>query len=94
MNNESILNQFQLAQSSLDRAKLIIETGMCSGGNKEVVLYELIKSYKQMENLIREIEPQRFGGSYTSVYRVPDINEKELFLCTICGNPECQSDHK
>lgn len=94
MNNESILNQFQLVQASLDRAKLIIETGMCSGNNKEVTLYELIKSYNQIENLIREIEPQRFGGNYVNTYRLPEIDEEALFLCTICGDPKCESEHK
>lgn len=96
MNTASIISQFELVEKSIARAKLPFETDMLQKEVIEVSLYELIRSYHQIENLIREIEPQRFGLKQIQKYvlQTPEISVDRLHLCPFCGDPECQSDHK
>lgn len=92
MNTESILKQFALVEKSITRAKLPFETDMLHKEVLEVTLYELIKAYHQIDNLVREIDPGRFGSQQQ--FYLPPLDEHRLFLCPHCGNAECQSDHK
>jgi len=94
MNKKSILSQFDIVDKSLKRAKMLIETDLAINSGKEVVLYELIKSYKQIDNIIREFDPDRFGIKLVNVSHTPSLEESRLYLCQICGDPDCQSDHK
>lgn len=94
LNVESILKQFEIVQQSITRAKLPFETGMMQKEVIEVTLYELIKSYHQIENMIREIDAERFGGRLTEAYHEPSLDIHRLNLCPYCGNADCQSDHK
>jgi hypothetical protein len=94
MNNDNILKQFELVEASVERAKIPFWSGLQHKNVIEVSLWELMKAHKQIENMIREIDPVRFGGSYSNVYRLPALDENKLHLCTICGDPQCQSDHK
>lgn len=96
MNTESILKQFEIVQKSISRAKLPFETDMLAKEVLEVTLYELIKSYHQIENLVREIDPQRFGQTAVMVNQIhtPELSPDKLKLCPFCGDPNCQSDHK
>lgn len=94
MNIESILMQFEKVENSLKRAKLPFETNMIHDKVLEVSLWELMRSYKQIENMIREIDERRFGIRTVRETYTPKIDENMLFLCTICGNPDCESDHK
>lgn len=95
-NTESILEQFALVEKSLTRAKLPFETDMTQPEIIEVTLYELIKSYAQIENLVREIDPDRFGKKLQQVPRMiePALSVNSLRLCPHCGDPKCGSDHK
>lgn len=92
MNPESIIKQFEVIECSIHRAKLPFETGMLEKPIIEVTLYELIKSYHQIENLVREIDPNRFGPKQATV--MPRLDAHDLRLCEHCGSAECQSDHK
>lgn len=94
MNTESILSQFDVIEKSMQRAKLPFETDMLAKEVIEVTLYELIKSYKQIENLVREIDPERFGPKKSVSIRIPSLEVHNLNLCEFCGSAECQSDHK
>lgn len=94
MIKDNILNQFENIENSIDRAKLVVEADMCSGANKEVVLYELIKAYLQIENMVREIAPERFAIELRSVSVTPLITLDHVYICHTCGQPDCQSDHK
>ena len=58
MNIESILNQFELVDESINRAKLPFEAGMIHPNITIVSVYELMKAVKQIENIIKEIDPQ------------------------------------
>lgn len=93
-NTESILKQFDIVEKSLQRAKLPFEVDFTPQTSIEVTLYELIKSYHQIENIIREIDPKRFGVQRVSAIHLPMLDVERLHLCPYCGNPECQSDHK
>jgi hypothetical protein len=92
MNVESILKQFEIVEKSLSRAKLPFETDMLHKEVLEVTLYELIKSYHQIENMVREIDPGRFGPQQTTAF--PRLDAHYLALCEYCGDPKCESDHK
>lgn len=94
MNTDSILRQFEIIEKSIQRAKLPFETFMMQEAVIDVTLYELMKSSTQIENLIREIDPSRFGGKQVTSYHLPELDEHRLNLCPYCGDPECQSDHK
>lgn len=96
MNTESILKQFEIVKTSLQRAKLPFETGMMQKEVIEVTLYELIKSYHQIANLVREIAPERFGEQIIEkrVAHTPELSVDDLDLCPYCGSPDCTSDHK
>jgi hypothetical protein len=94
MNTESIIKQFEIVEKSIKRAKLPFETDMLAKPVIEVTLYELIKSYHQIENMIREIDPARFGVTRVESIQYPKLSQDRLFLCPHCGNPDCQSDHK
>lgn len=94
MNTESITKQFELVEASIGRAKIPFWSGLIHKNVIEVSLYELIKAHKQIENMIREIDPQRFGPKESETISFPQLDEHKLNLCPFCGNPECQSDHK
>lgn len=94
MNTESILSQFEIVEKSISRAKLPFETGMLEKPVIEVTLYELIKSYHQIENLVREIDPERFGPTKSVGIVLPGLDVDRLRLCPHCGNADCGSDHK
>lgn len=93
-NKESIIKQFELVDGSLHRARLPFDTDMLHPENIEVVLWELIKAKEQLINMIREIAPDRFGITVQRYIHIPDITTDRLFLCNICGSPNCESDHK
>ena len=96
INIDSILKQFGIVEESLKRAKLPFETNMLHDKVIEVSLWELIKSYHQIENMVREIAPDRFGETMIvkRTLHTPEITEDKLWTCPYCGNPDCQSDHK
>jgi hypothetical protein len=91
---ESILKQFEIVEASVDRAKIPFWSGLQHKSVIEVSLWELMKAHKQIENMIREIAPERFGGKMTETYVLPPLDHRRLYTCPYCGNPECQSDHK
>lgn len=96
-NNNSILIQFNVIEESIKRAKLPYEVNMPIQPHiKEVTLYELIKSYHQIENLIREIGEDRFDKKVKEIRRLitPEIRLEDLNVCPYCGDPSCTSDHK
>lgn len=94
MNTESLLKQFDLVRNSLNRAALPFETNMLQDKVVEVSLWELMKAKEQIENMIREIDPKRFGQRVVRTLYTPNISDDKLFLCQICGDPDCQSDHQ
>lgn len=93
-NIESILKQFDIIEKSLYRAKLPFETEMLQHPVIDVCLWELLRSWKQIENLIREIGPDKFGYRKVTVTKIPELTNHVLDVCPYCGNPECDSDHK
>lgn len=94
INTESILKQFDIVQESIKRAKLPFETGMLQKPVIDVTLYELIKSWHQIENMIREIAPDKFGYREVRSSIYPELTVDVLDVCPYCGDPECGSDHK
>lgn len=94
MNTESLLKQFDLVETSIHRARLPFETNMLQEPVLEVTLYELIKSREQILNMIREIDPNRFGVKVARQISYPEPSVEALSLCPNCGDPNCGSDHK
>lgn len=96
MNTEGILQVFSEIEASITRARLPFETGMLQDENVEASLYELIKSWKRIENLVREIAPERFGQKRVVAIQIqmPPLDHHQLAVCPYCGDPKCTSDHK
>lgn len=88
-NRASVLQQLTIVQSSIDRAKIPFEIDIFADPVMEVTLYELIKSYKQIENIIREIDDR-----FSTVTVPAPITLDVLNICENCGDPDCTSDHK
>lgn len=95
LNIESVLNQFEVIEQSIKRAKLPFEVNMLPQTSLDVSLYELMRTIQQSEDLIREIGYPRFEPiASKSIYHPPLVDFTRLQVCNICGSPECQSDHK
>lgn len=93
------LDFFQL-EESIKRAKLVIEVTYPSNElievATEITLYELIKSSEKMIDMVREIDPKRFGVRTEMVRQliIPKPDIENLNLCPYCGEHGCGSDHK
>lgn len=94
MNTESIIKQFELVESSIHRARLPFDTNMLQEPIIEVSLWEMMKAIQQLENMVREIAPERFGAITVAVTRIPELSVHQLHTCPYCGDPDCGSDHK
>jgi len=97
MDKQQAISQFEIIEKSLSRAKLQFQADMQDiDTTKEVILYELIKSHLQIENIIREFAPERFGKIVREVRTLvtPNITMDSLHICTTCGETWCTSDHK
>lgn len=104
LNPKNILNQFELIEQSIRKAKLPFEVNPFDENNQieineskvlDVSLWHLMKTIQQAENLIKEIGYPRFEPVVTnSVHYPPLVNFNKLKVCDICGDPNCTSDHK
>ncbi len=96
-NNQStalILDKFKEVEQRLTRAKLIYEVDLVRPETVEVSIYEVIKSIGILTEMVREIDPERFGVKTVSSLHTPKLELYRLNLCPYCGDPACQSDHK
>lgn len=56
MNKESILEQFDLVNSSLERAKIPFEIDVFHKEVLKVTVYECLRAIEQLKNILSEIE--------------------------------------
>lgn len=53
--NDKLLSQIDVVDKSIRRSKIILEMNFNDEENTKVLLYELIKSKNQIENIISEV---------------------------------------
>lgn len=85
-----ILEQFDLVEASLRRAKLPFEVNMINPTSTEVSIYEILKARQQLYNIIEQIGHPQLGKT---IMTPKELTIDDLSLCPHCGNPNCQSDH-
>jgi hypothetical protein len=91
---------FYKLKESIKRAELLVDpaptTEEINEVQTEITLYELICSIERMTDMVREIDPSRFGKKVIeqrSIY-IPELSLERLHICPFCGEPGCGSDHK
>jgi hypothetical protein len=92
--------QFHTLDQSIARARIYADvtypTSELHDVAKEITLYELIKSIRLMTDMVREIDPERFGVKVLEVRQLvtPELSLDRVRLCPYCGESDCVSDHK
>jgi len=97
---ESLTMDFYKLKESIKRAELLIDprptTEEINEIQTEITLYELISSIERMTDMVREIDPSRFGKKVEEIRSliIPELSLDRLNICPFCGEPGCGSDHK
>lgn len=88
-------------EKRIQEAILLLQKARCrditSLTNDEVVeegLWLLLKVNEKIEELVKDIDPDRFGPVRAYSIQNQELNKNRLNTCIICGYARCTSDHK
>ncbi len=88
---KEVLHEFEMLELRISNAKDAFKKG---GKFIESALFHLIHVRGEALDLIKQIGYPRYEPIITKVLQEREPKLDDLHTCNICGNPECQSDHK
>jgi hypothetical protein len=89
-NDDEIVNII----TRLQKARCSETTSLTEEEVIEERLFHLLKAKEAIEDLVKEIDPNRFAPVRSYSIENQPLDYRRLNLCPICGKTRCTSDHK